>query len=64
MPGDFAGDVAIDLDNLEGALFGGELIYVLVGECAIGVPVGPEVDQSMGKPVGSQVVVQLFQVVE
>jgi hypothetical protein len=64
VPGDFAGDVAIDFDDLKGSLFRGELVYVLVGECAIGVPVGPEVDQSMGKPVGSQVVVQLFQVFE
>lgn len=37
---------------------------MLISECAVGVPVGPEVDQSVGKPVGGQVVVELFQIVE
>ena len=37
---------------------------MLISECAVGVPVGPEVDQSVGKPVSGQVVVELFQIVE
>ena len=64
MPSNFAGNITIDLDDLKGSLFGGELVYVLISECAVGVPVGPEVDQSVGKPVGGQVVVELFQVVK
>ena len=64
MPCNFAGDVTVDFDDLKGALLAGQFVYVLVGECAIRVPVGPEVNQSVGKSVSRQVMVQLFEVIE
>lgn len=48
VPGNFRGDIAVHLDHLQKAIFAGEVDDVLVGDFALGVPAGAEVDEQMG----------------
>ncbi len=44
VPGDFGGEIGVDLDDFEEAVFAGQFRDVQIGGLALRIPVGAEVD--------------------
>lgn len=64
VPCDLGGDIRVDLDDLEEAVVGCKSLELLVGDGALRVPAGSEVDQSMGVLVLEKVLVKALEAVE
>lgn len=64
VPGDLGGDIRINFDDFEEAIICGEALELLVCDDALGVPVGPEVDERVSVLVLKQMLVEALQAAE